>query len=142
MKNVIALTLSLALSASAFAHTDEMLDGIEGAHGGVLRMAGPYHYELVLKADSLNVYVTDHAGTPSAIAGATGTATVLSGKTKQSVVLKPAGENQLSGAGTFDPKARTKAVVSVNFPGQGALEARFDLNKPKGEGHEEAAHAH
>jgi opacity protein-like surface antigen len=34
----------LALSGTAWAHSDEELDKRVGAHGGQLRMAGQYHF--------------------------------------------------------------------------------------------------
>lgn len=146
MKPIVLLTLGLVLAGPALAHTDEYLDTVKAPHGGQLRMAGPHHYELVVQADGLDVYVTDHAGTASDIKGASATATVINGKTKTSVTLAPAGGNRLHGAGTFDPKARTKAVLSVSLPGQDAVQARFDLNRPAGDPHaahkDEAGHDH
>ena len=40
------------LSSAAFAHTDEYLDTVVGPNGGQLRMAGAYHFELVLVKDA------------------------------------------------------------------------------------------
>ena len=76
-------------SINAMAHTDEYLDTQKSAKGGQLRMAGVYHFELVVSKDSQEakdnpvvVYVTDHAGTKVPTVGAKGTATILSGKAK------------------------------------------------------------
>ena len=82
-------TLILAAASSAFmlasqpllAHSDEYLDTQKAPNGGQLRMAGPYHFELVVSGDNKEakdspvvVHVTDHAGARVATAGATGTA--------------------------------------------------------------------
>jgi hypothetical protein len=57
------------------AHTDEYLDTQKAPNGGQLRMAGVYHFELVVAKDSKEakdnavvVYVTDHAGAKIATA--------------------------------------------------------------------------
>jgi hypothetical protein len=76
------------------AHTDDVLDTQKAPNGGQLRMAGVYHYELVVAKDSKDakdnavvVYVTDHAGTKVPTGGANGTATILAGKTKATATL-------------------------------------------------------
>lgn len=119
------LAISLIFSQGAFAHSDEYLDTQTASHGGQLRMAGIYHYELVVKDNEVTVYLTDHAAAKLASQGATGTATVLSGKTRTTVKLAPAKENVLKGSGKFATAADMKVVVSVTMPGQPAQVARF-----------------
>lgn len=116
---------SLALTQMANAHTDEYLDTQTAPHGGQLRMAGPYHYELVLKANELTLYLTDHAGTKIASTGASGTAVILSSKGKASIRLSPAGDNIIRGSGQFEAVPDMKVAVSIALPGQGAQQARF-----------------
>jgi len=129
------LAASLIFSQGAFAHTDEYLDIQAAPHGGQLRMAGMQHYELVVKANEVTVYLTDHAGAKLDSKGATGTATVLSGKTKASVNLLPAEDNVLKGTGKFDLAPDMKVVVSIALPGQAAQQARFTpLKKAKAAG--------
>lgn len=119
------LALALLFSQGAFAHSDEYLDTQTAPHGGQLRMVQQYHYELVVKADEVSVYITDHAGKKFDTRGATGTATLLSGKSKASVQLTPAGDNQMKGSGKFELAPDMKAVVSVALAGQTALQGRF-----------------
>jgi hypothetical protein len=119
------LALALIFSQGAFAHTDEVLDKTAAPHGGQLRMAGMHHLELVVKANEITVYLTDHAGKSQPAEGATGTATVLSGKTKTSVPLAPAADNVLKGSGKFELAPGMKVVISVTLPGQAPLQARF-----------------
>lgn len=95
-------------------------------------MAGMYHFELVLdhgspepKDKPVRVYLTDHAGQKISTAGATGTATLLSGKTRATVALTPDGDNRLKGAGTYASPPGLKAVVSVTLAGKAPEQARF-----------------
>ncbi len=126
------LTLALIFSQGAFAHTEEYLDTQTAPHGGQLRMAGMQHYELVVKPNEVMVYLTDHAGTKQPSKGASGTATVLSGKSKATIKLAPTGDNALKGTGKFSLSPDMKVVVSIAMPGQAAEQARFTpLQKPK-----------
>lgn len=136
-KNRIAAGLVLALSlatgaTSALAHDDAYLDTVKTPNGGQLRMAGMYHYELVLAKDDkeakdspVTVYLTDHAGQKIPSAGATGTVTILAGKLKASVTLQPDGDNRLKGVGKYAATPDLKAVVSITMPGKAAEQARF-----------------
>lgn len=128
---VVALTAAIATPA-ALAHTDEVLDTQKAPNGGQLRMAGVYHFELVVGKDSKEakdnpvvVYVTDHAGAKVPTVGAGGTVTILGGKTKASVTLTPDGDNRLKGVGKYASTPDMKAVVSVTLAGKPAEQARF-----------------
>jgi hypothetical protein len=130
--NPSILALALLFSQSALAHTDEYLDTLAAPHGGQLRMVQQYHYELVVKANEVSVYVTDHNGKHFDTEGASGTATILSGKNRTTVKLNPAGGNQMKGSGQFELAPDMKVVVSVTLPGQAPVQARFTpLEKPK-----------
>lgn len=137
-RRATALLTSLLWAGLAFAHTDDDLDTMRPPHGGQLRMAGAYHLELVLsQPDSpptqrpVRVYVTDHAGTPQPTAGAQGSITLLSGQRKTTISLTPGGGHVLQGTGSYALSPSLKAVVSINLPGQAALQARFTpLAKP------------
>lgn len=133
-----ALTLAIAALAgaiatpAALAHSDEVLDIQKAPNGGQLRMAGVYHFELVVARDSKEakdnpvvVFVTDHAGAKVSTVGAGGTATILAGKQKASVTLVPDGDNRLKGVGKYASTPDMKAVVSVTVAGKPAEQARF-----------------
>jgi hypothetical protein len=129
---VATLIASLFVGNAAFAHSDEYLDTQKAPNGGQLRMAGVYHFELIVAKDSKEakdnpvvVYVTDHAGTKIPTAGATGTVTLLGGKAKSSVTLTPDGDNRLKGVGKYASMSDLKAVVSITLAGKGAEQARF-----------------
>ncbi|MDP1611163.1 MAG: hypothetical protein Q8M11_08890 [Sulfuritalea sp.] len=136
MKSRKALILAVAVLAltgtAALAHSDDYLDTQRAPNGGQQRMAGAYHFELVVARDSKEakenavvVYVTDHAGTKVSTVGAGGTATILAGKQKASVKLVPDGDNRLKGVGKYASTPDMKAVVSVTVAGKPAEQARF-----------------
>jgi len=132
------LTLAIAVIAgtiaasAALAHDDEALDTQKAPNGGQLRMAGVYHFELVVARDSKEardnqvlVLVTDHAGAKISTVGAGGTATILAGKQKANVKLVPDGDNRLKGVGKYASTPDMKVVVSVNVGGKAPEQARF-----------------
>lgn len=121
----IIFMLSLITNLNAVAHTDDYLDSQPSPNGGQVRMAGKYHFELVVSEKQLMVYVTDHAGQSVMIMGATGNAIVLANKTKITVPLKPLRDNVLSGDGQFLSDSEMKVVVSITLQGQESQQARF-----------------
>ena len=136
MKKILSVTTlvlgGLLAAGSALAHDDAYLDTQKAPHGGQLRMAGVYHFELVVDRSSpevkekpVAVYLTNHAGQKIPAAGATGSATLLSGKTRTTVTLTPDGDNLLKGTGKYASTPDLKAIVSITPAGQAAAQARF-----------------
>ena len=118
--NVVFAATLLCLSLAARADGPAI-----GPNGGQVKDAGKYHLELVVKDTSLTVYVTGSKDAKIATKGATGTATVLAGKSTSNVKLEPGSENVLTGNGSFQPAPDMKVVVSVTLPGQPPVQARF-----------------
>lgn len=117
----------------ASAHTDEYLATLQAPHGGQLRVAGPYHLELVVARDPapaaekpVLVYVTDHGGTPVGTSGASGSVTLLGGGKKAVIKLVPAGDNALKSTAVYPSTPDLKAVVSVRMPDGSEAGARFE----------------
>lgn len=136
MKRALSLIAAASVfglaSPSLLAHSDEVLDTQKAPNGGQLRMAGAYHFELVVAKDSKEVrdnpvvvFVTDHAGAKVSTVGAGGTATILAGKQKASIKLVPDGDNRLKGMATYSSTPDMKVVVSITLPGKSAEQARF-----------------
>jgi hypothetical protein len=129
----IAVLLGLTFAAgAALAHDDAYLDTQKAPNGGQLRMAGPYHYELVLTKNAaaaqenpVVVFVTDHAGARIPTEGAKGSATILAGKTKSTAELKPDGDNRLKGVAKYAATPGMKVVVSITLAGKQPEQARF-----------------
>lgn len=132
-KTMVAILLGMAITLPTWAHTDDYLDTLTTAHGGQLRMAGPYHLELVAKDKEMVLYVTDHGDNPVKTEGGTAKATIQIGKGKAgtTVKLEPAGENQMKGLGEFTLKPASVIVVFVKLAGDEAQSARFTPLKPK-----------
>src|SRR5450759_6031833 len=61
-----------SLPTTLFAHSNEYLETITWAHGGKLRMAEQYHFEMVLANGEVRMWVTDHGDNPQSTSGATG----------------------------------------------------------------------
>ncbi len=130
---ILAVALTVATGATtALAHSDAYLDTVKSANGGQLRMAGIYHYELVVVKDAKDarenpvlVFVTDHAGQKIPTAGASGSATILAGKLKAASTLQPDGDNRLKGFAAYASAPDMKVVVSIALPGQQPEQARF-----------------
>lgn len=138
MKTIIksvaaALTSALLFTAMpAGAHTDEYLATLKAPHDGQLRVAGPYHLELVVARapaqaaeKQVLVYVTDHAGTPVSTSAAGGSITLLGGGKKAAVKLLPAGDNVLKATAVYASTPDLKAVVSVRLADGSEAGARF-----------------
>ncbi len=132
-----AALLAMVTAGAAQAHTDEYLDTVVGPNGGQLRMAGAYHFELLVvknskdaKNNAIKVFVMDHANTPVATAGATANLVLVAGKQKAKVELKPEGNNALVGEAVYASVPEMKVVANVTMPGQSAQTAKFEPLKP------------
>jgi hypothetical protein len=119
MKILIA---GLALVASlAFAKDDHT-----PRHGGIVAEHKLMDLELVAKPDVLRLYLRGHDGKPLDVSKATAKLTLLSGREKQEVELKPAGD-ALEAKGSFQVGKGAKAVVVVKGVGKGDATGRFTL---------------
>ena len=94
-------------------------------HGGIVVEGKEADYELVARADTLQLYLRDH-GKPMDASKATARLTLLSGAEKTEVELKPAGD-KLEAKGSFKVAAGTKAIAVVTNAGKTLGTARFTL---------------
>ena len=124
----------LIFSSLAWSHTDEYFDSVAAPHGGQMRMAGPYHIEIITKDKEIVLYITDHANTKISIDGGISKAIIQTGKTKITVKLQPKGDNVFRGTGDFIITPETKVMVFVKLPEQEAQAARFTPLKPAEKG--------
>lgn len=132
MLNKIIALLLLTSTAIVYAHTNEYLDTIDGAHGGQLRMSGPFHFELVAAPGELVVFVTDHADNPIATANGKAAAMVDSAGKKVQVPLLPAGDNTFRGRASFTLDGRSMVHLKVTMPDAAPEVANFQpLRKRK-----------
>lgn len=123
MKQKNLLTVAFALfalnlpMASAHAHAEHG----QPQFGGVVAEAGLAQFEVVAKDGKVVVHVSNH-GAAIDTSGAKGKLTVLAGTAKSEIALAPAGGNRLEGSGSVASGA--KLLISVELPGQKALQAR------------------
>lgn len=128
---LLPLLLIGALILPAHAHDKPTV----GPNGGELRDVDGYHLELVVKpqgksADDVResplvVYVTDAKDAKVSTQGATGKASLLSGKLRADVTLTADGDNRLKGIVKVGADREMRAIVTVNLPGKAPLQVRF-----------------
>ena len=137
----LIVLLSVVWVAGASAHTDEHFDRHPAPHGGQVRMAGPYHIELVAGENQLTLYITDHVDNPVQSAGGSAKAIVMTGKKRYVLVLAGVGDNKLEGTGEFTLGKPSRVTVIVKLPQTDSQLARFTVNK-KPKAHSSRSHQH
>ena len=120
----VLIALAVSISGTAFAADDHGHEA-KPMHGGVTAQAKDVDYELVAKADKLQLFMRDH-GKPFDVSGMTAKATLLAGSDKQEVQLQPV-DGKLEAAGNFKVASGTKAVVAVSKVGKAVACVRFSL---------------
>lgn len=108
-------------SKKASSHTDD----VKPAHGGVVTVVKDVNYELVIKPDTVALYVTDH-GKPVALKGASGKLTLLTAANKMEVPLSASGD-RMEAKGDFMLAPGTKAMAVVKMADGSATTVRFTL---------------
>ncbi|MBL0144232.1 MAG: hypothetical protein IPP91_19545 [Betaproteobacteria bacterium] len=109
-------------------------------YGGQVRETVSFDLELVAKDKELVLYVTNHKGKAIEGPDVAGSATVLSGKSKETVKLSGSGKGVLKGVGNFTITDDTKVVLSVTAGGK-TEQARFaPRQKDKAEDHKGHKH--
>jgi hypothetical protein len=132
MTRLVFAILFVSGCAGAWAHSDEYFATHPTPHGGQMRMAGPYHFELVTGQNEITLFVTDHAGNGVDTTGGSAKVIITSGKKKRYVViLSAAGDNALKGAGEFKLGQSSTASVLVALRDQEPQRANFKLSAPK-----------
>jgi hypothetical protein len=97
---------------------------LKSMHGGVIVEAKDVDVELVVKADSLSMYLTDH-GKPIPLDGGTAKLTVLIGSEKKDYELLPNG-GKLEVKGNFAIPKGAKAIAVIKIKAK-VVTARFNL---------------
>ena len=118
---IIVIAAALAVSGAAFAEKDDHTP----KHGGTVVEGKDLDFEIVTKADVIQVYVQEH-GKKVSLDGAKGKMTLLSTAGKSDVDLLPAGD-RMEAKGSFKVTKGTKGVVSVTLAGKAAATARFEV---------------
>lgn len=125
LKNLFSVVaLTVFAQATAFAGAGHNHDA--PPHGGQYVEVGSVGLELVAKADSLTLYLSDNDKAVSS-AGAKATATITSGSNKIAATFEPAGENRMIAKGDFKVGVGVRVAVTAVLPGKGETKANFRL---------------
>ena len=128
----LSLLSGLGLPLVAWAHSNEYLATVKGSHGGMLRMAEMYHFELVVKAGEARVWVTDHSDVAQSTLGANGNLRIIAANGAFAVKLTPAGGNELVAKDArIKPVVGTRIILSISMKGQQPVQARYALGDMK-----------
>lgn len=126
MRPCLAVAVAVACMGTAFA------DVGAGANAGIVTDTEGHRIELVVKPypkvteTTIVVFVTDRAGHPISTQYATGRATFSSGGLKGVATLHPDGANRMKGYGLMSARRDLLIEVSISFPEQAPLQARFE----------------
>jgi hypothetical protein len=110
----------LTATGSAWAHD------VKGRNGGRISDAGAYHVEMVVKSDTVDVFISDQSEKPVAASGFKGTAILVAGGKSQRVALAPVDGVRLSGNATAALPNQPKGVVQLMGPDGKTSQAKFD----------------
>ncbi len=110
----------LSSSACAWAHDHQ------GANGGRVEDAGPYHVELVAKSEQVELYVSDENQKPIAVAGFKAIGVFVVNGKAQRIAMEPAGNARLSGTAGVALSAQPKGVVQLTSPDGKTVQAKFN----------------
>lgn len=111
---------ALTWSGAAWAHE------AKGKHGGRISDAGSYHVEMVVKSDTVDVFISDASEKPVAISGFKGTAILVVDGKSQRIVLAPVDGARLSGGATAALPSQPKGVLQLTGPDGKTIQAKFD----------------
>ncbi len=107
-------------SGSASAHE------AKGTHGGRIVDAGSYHVEMVVKSETIDVFISHAGEKPVAASGYKGTAILVAGGKSQRIVLAPVDGTRLSGSATVALPGQPKGVVQLTAQSGKTIQAKFD----------------
>jgi len=96
-------------------------------HGGVIKEAGGFVYELVAKPTEIVVHVTDEADKPVPVRGSTANVTLIDSGTRVEVPLTAGTDNRHAAAGTFPVKPGMSALLDVAVGGKSVAKLRYTL---------------
>lgn len=97
-------------------------------HGGLIREAGGFVFELKVAPKEITVWVTDEADKPVPTTGSTAKVTLIPDATlRAEVPLEPAGDNRFRASGEFAIKPGSSAMLDVVVGGKPVAKLRYVL---------------
>jgi hypothetical protein len=127
------LALSFALAATTFVLAAPVLAQHKHAHdhkpkhGGIVKEAGGFVYELVARPAEIVVHVTDEADKPVPVRGSTAKVTLIDSGTRVEVPLAPGADNRHAATGAFPVKPGMSALLDVAVGGKPVAKLRYTL---------------
>jgi hypothetical protein len=94
-------------------------------HGGVVREAGGFVYELKATPAAITVWVSDEADKPVPTRGSTAKVTLIDSGSRVEVPLAPAGDNRFEASGTFPVRPGVGALLEVAVGGKNVARLRY-----------------
>lgn len=126
----LLISLMMLTASLSYAHSDAEMAAMVAPHGGQLKMVGWYHFELVSKGQQLNLYLSDHAGTPKPSKDVKGSFTMLDGAQKLEGTFTPIAPNQLRAQLSRKPSKNAQLEVKLTFADGRTEQAQFALQVP------------
>jgi len=96
-------------------------------HGGLIREAAGFVYELVANPTEIVVHVTDEADKPVPVRGSTARVTLIDSGTRVEVPLAAGDNNRHSATGSFPVKPGMSALLEVAVGGKPVARLRYTL---------------
>jgi len=120
---VLAATVAVPAATALAQHKHDH----KPKHGGVIKEAGGFVYELVAKPTEIVVHVTDEADKPVPVRGSTAKVTLIDSGTRVEVPLAAGSDNRHAAAGTFPVKPGVSALLDVAVGGKSVAKLRYTL---------------
>jgi len=120
---VLAATVALPAAPALAQHKHDH----KPKHGGVIREAGGFVYELVAKPTEIVVHVTDEADKPVSVRGSTAKVTLIDSGARVEVPLAAGTANRHAAAGTFPVRPGMSALLDVAVGGKPVAKLRYTL---------------
>lgn len=94
-------------------------------HGGVVADVGPYHAELVVKGQTVDLYLTDDGNREVQAGPFKGVAILIVEGKPQRIVLSPSIGNRLTGTTTASVPREPKGAVQLQTPTGATIQGKF-----------------
>jgi hypothetical protein len=120
---VLAATVALPAAPALAQHKHDH----KPKHGGVIREAGGFVYELVARPTEIVVHVTDEADKPVPVRGSTAAVTLIDSGSRVEVPLSAGPENRHAATGTFPVRPGMSALLDVAVGGKPVAKLRYTL---------------
>ena len=122
--SLLALCLMLAAPVAQGQHRHDH----KPKHGGVVREANGFVFELRVQPKEIVVWVTDEDNKPVPTTGSTAKLTLIPDATlRAEVPLQPAGDNRFRATGDFAVKPGSSALLDVSVGGKPIAKLRYVL---------------